>query len=53
MKKYIIPFLLIAIFAIGCKEANQQEKNVEANNALVQFEDNGYLVPSTQFLESE
>ena len=47
MKKYIIPFLLIAICAIGCKEANQQEKNVEANNALVQFEDNGYLVPST------
>ena len=47
MKNYIFPFLLIAIFAIGCKEANQQEKNVEANNALVQFEDNGYLVPST------
>jgi len=47
MKKLTMPILLIAILAIGCKEANQQEKNIEANTALVQFEDNGYLVPST------
>ena len=49
MKKLIIPVLLLAVLAIGCKEANQQEKNVETeiDKALVQFEDNGYLVPST------
>ena len=49
MRKLIIPILLIAIFAIGCKEANKQENTVETemDRALVQFEDNGYLVPST------
>lgn len=49
MKKLFIPILLIAFVVIGCTEAKKQEpiaKTVKAES-LVQFEDNGYLVPST------
>ena len=48
MKKYFISILSIALFFVGCKEATQQENTIKTENAeLVQFEDNGYLVPST------
>ena len=39
MNKLIIPILLISFFVIGCTKTNTK--------SLVQFEDNGYLVPST------
>lgn len=49
MNKLLIQILSIAFFATGCTEINKPENSVESENAdpLVQFEDNGYLVPST------
>ncbi|MEH6557357.1 MAG: DUF1254 domain-containing protein [Oceanicoccus sp.] len=49
MKKLLISLLLTTVVTTGCAEKSRPDSNVktDGDKPLVQFEDNGYLVPST------